>query len=191
MTAAPRRALPHAVRIIGGAWKRSKLPVPHSAGLRPTPDRVRVTVFNWLGQDLTGRHCLDAFAGSGALGFEAASRHAASVILLERDRLLAQGLVQLQRRLGATEVQIHNVEALRWMETREPGAMDLIFLDPPFDAGLALPALERSARLLAADGIVYLESGQAFDGRALETLGWRILRSSRAGQVHFALLQRA
>ena len=190
MTLTARHALPQAVRIIGGEWRRSKLPVPTSAGLRPTPDRVRETVFNWLGQDLAGWRCLDAFAGSGALGFEAASRHATSVVLLERDRRLAQGLVQLQQRLGARNLQIHNAEALRWMAACEPGAFDLIFLDPPFDAGLALPALERSVRLLAANGVVYLEAGQAFDALALGGLGWRVQRCSRAGQVHFALLQR-
>jgi 16S rRNA (guanine(966)-N(2))-methyltransferase RsmD len=182
--------LPHVVRIIGGQWKRSKLQVPDLPGLRPTPSRVRETVFNWLGQDLTGRRCLDAFAGTGALGFEAASRHAASVVLLERDRGLARVLVECRDRLGATAVRVENVDAIAWMATGPPERFDLIFIDPPFDAGLTLPALERAARLLVAGGVVYLESGRPIDVEALATAGWHITRRAQAGQVHFGLLQR-
>src|SRR3954452_21324607 len=101
-----RRAVPHQVRIIGGTWKRTLLPVADRPGLRPTPDRVRETLFNWLGQDLTGWRCLDAFAGSGALGFEAASRGAAVVVLIERDPRLAAGLRDVKQRLGAEAVRI-------------------------------------------------------------------------------------
>ena len=191
MTAPARRALPNAVRIIGGQWKRTRLPVADSPGLRPTPDRVRETLFNWLGQDLTGWRCLDAFAGTGALGFEAASRGAARVVLLERDRRLAAGLEHLQQRLGADALRVHTADALRWMAACEPASFDLVFLDPPFDSALAAPALERSARLLSAPGWVYLESGQVFDTAGLATLGWRLQRSARAGQLHFGLLQRA
>jgi 16S rRNA (guanine966-N2)-methyltransferase len=187
---APRRELPHAVHIIGGQWKRSKLPVPDVPGLRPTPGRVRETLFNWLGQDLTGRHCLDAFAGSGALGLEAASRHASSVLLLERDRGLVRNLVACRDRLGAAMVRIENAEAIGWMRACQAQRFDLIFLDPPFDAGLTLPALEGAARLLSASGAVYLESGRPIDAAMLATLGWRLARHARAGQVHFALLQR-
>ncbi len=194
MKAAPRatarRELPHAVRIIGDQWKRSALPVPDLPGLRPTPSRVRETVFNWLGQDMTGRRCLDAFAGSGALGFEAASRHAALVVLLERDRGLARGLTQCRDRLGASTVRVENVDALAWMATGLE-RFDLIFIDPPFDAGLTLPALERAARLLVAGGVVYLESGRPIDAEILATAGWRITRCAQAGQVHFGLLERA
>lgn len=190
MTAARGRVLPHAVRIIGGQWKRSKLPVIESAGLRPTPSRVRETLFNWLGQDLTGRRCLDAFAGSGALGFEAASRHAALVVLLERDRFLASALRQCRDRLQATAVRVENVEALAWMKASTPASFDLIFLDPPFGAGLTLPALERAARLLAPGGLVYLESGQPIDAELLAGVGWSAMRLARAGQVHYALLER-
>ena len=190
MTAPPRRALPNAVRIIGGQWKRSKLPVLNAAGLRPTPDRVRETVFNWLGQDLSGWRCLDAFAGTGALGFEAASRNAAQVVLLERDRALAQGLKEAQQRLAAASLRVENVEAMAWMTRCEPGAFELIFLDPPFDAQLTWPALARAVRPLAQGGIVYLESAEPFEAGALAGLGWRAYRTGRAGMVHFALLQR-
>lgn len=184
------RELPHAVRIIGGQWKRSKLPVPDLPGLRPTPSRVRETVFNWLGQDLTGRRCLDAFAGSGALGFEAASRNATAVVLLERDRGLARGLVECRDRLGATAVRVERVDAIAWMAACTAEHFDLIFLDPPFEAGLTLPALEGAARLLTAGGVVYLESGRPIDADILATAGWRARRSAQAGQVHFGLLER-
>ena len=185
-----QRELPHAVRIIGGQWKRSKLPVPDLPGLRPTPSRVRETVFNWLGQDLTGRRCLDAFAGSGALGFEAASRHATAVVLLERDRGLARGLVECRDRLGATAVRVERVDAIAWMAACTFERFDLIFLDPPFAAGLTLPALEGAARVLKAGGVVYLESGRPIDVDTLATAGWRATRCARAGQVHFGLFER-
>jgi 16S rRNA (guanine966-N2)-methyltransferase len=186
-----RPELPHAVRIIGGQWKRSNLPVPELPGLRPTPARVRETVFNWLGQDLTGWRCLDAFAGSGALGFEAASRHATSVVMLERDRGLVKGLQACRERLGASAVRVENADALAWMSACPAQCFDLVFLDPPFDAGLTLPSLERAARLLVAGGVVYLESGRPIDAQVLAQAGWRITRSAQAGQVHFALLQLA
>ena len=190
MTAARGRVLPHAVRIIGGQWKRSKLPVIESPGLRPTPSRVRETLFNWLGQDLTGWRCLDAFAGSGALGFEAASRHAALVVLLERDRALAARLRQTRDRLQATAVRVESVDAMAWMGASTPASFDLVFLDPPFGAGLTLPALQRAARLLAAGGLVYLESGQPIDAGLLTGVGWSATRRGQAGQVHYGLLER-
>lgn len=185
------RELPNTVRIIGGQWKRSRLPVPDLPGLRPTPSRVRETVFNWLGQDLTGRRCLDAFAGSGALGFEAASRNAVTVVLLERDRSLARGLAECKERLAAASVRIERVDALAWMAACPAAHFDLIFLDPPFDAGLTLPSLERAARLLAVGGIVYLESGRPIDAEILAAAGWHITRRAQAGQVHFGLLARS
>ncbi len=190
MKVAPRRALPHVVRIIGGQWRRSKLPVVDAPGLRPTPSRVRETLFNWLGQDMTGRRCLDAFAGSGALGFEAASRHAAQVVMLEREPRLARALKECRDRLGADTVRIENVDAMSWMASCAPASFDLVFLDPPFDAGLTLPALERTVRLLEPQGVVYLESGAPIDTDGLAAAGWRALRSAHAGQVHFTLLQR-
>ena len=187
---APHRALPHAVRIIGGQWKRSKLPVAGAPGLRPTPSRVRETLFNWLGQDMTGRRCLDAFAGSGALGFEAASRHAALVVMLEREPRLARGLKECRDRLGAAAVRIETVDAMSWMAACAPGSFELVFLDPPFDAGLTLSALESAVRLLAPQGVVHLESGAPIDTAALAAAGWSALRHAHAGQVHFTLLQR-
>ncbi len=110
-----RGATPGEVRLIGGQWKRSKLPVAERPGLRPTPDRVRETLFNWLGQDLTGWVVLDAFAGSGALGFEAASRGAERVLMIEADAGLARSLAQTARRLNAAQVQVLTTDAMRWM----------------------------------------------------------------------------
>ncbi len=196
MTSRQRRALPRAVRIIGGQWKRSKLPVADVPGLRPTPDRVRETLFNWLGQDLAGWRCLDAFAGSGALGFEAASRGAVEVILLERDRSLARSLAETQRHLGAAQIRIENADAISWMARRDPGSFDLVFIDPPFDSGLLAPALDAAIRVIARDGLVYLESRKSFmpDGFApggFAARGLQVRRQSRAGAVHFQLLQRA
>jgi 16S rRNA (guanine(966)-N(2))-methyltransferase RsmD len=191
MSPAPRRALPKEVRIIGGQWKRSKLAVPDLPGLRPTPDRVRETLFNWLGQDLSGWRCLDAFAGSGALGFEAASRGAASVVLLERDRRLAAVLVQARQRLNGESLRIETVDALAWMARCPADAFELVFLDPPFDAPLLTPALALAARIVVPDGFVYAEAGAPLTAASLEAHGLRLHRQGRAGAVHFHLLQRA
>lgn len=185
-----KRSAPHEVRVIGGLWKRSKLPVADKPGLRPTPDRVRETLFNWLGQDLGGWRCLDAFAGSGALGIEAASRGAAEVVLLERDRALAQSLVQTCARLKATTVRVEAADALAWMARCEPRRFELVFIDPPFDAQLFDPALRAAAPLVVDDGWLYLEADRAFGADELAALGLRLHRQARAGAVHFHLLQR-
>jgi 16S rRNA (guanine966-N2)-methyltransferase len=186
-----RRALPHEVRIIGGRFKRSKLPVADRPGLRPTPDRVRETLFNWLGQDLSGWRCLDAFAGSGALGFEAASRGAQQVVLLERDAQLVRSLQATQQRLQAQGLRIERADALAWMARSEPAAFDLVLLDPPFDSGLAAPALDVARRLLAPGGLIYLEAARALDVDAAAALGLALHRQDRAGAVHYQLLRAA
>jgi 16S rRNA (guanine(966)-N(2))-methyltransferase RsmD len=182
---------PGEVRLIGGLWKRSKLPVPDRPGLRPTPDRVRETLFNWLGTDLTGWRVLDAFAGSGALGLEAASRGAAELTLIERDPALARGLRQTVQRLSAGAppagtVRVESSDALAWMCAAPAGSLDLILLDPPFDAGLLAPALTAAAWVASGDGLIYAESGEAIEPPP----GWAVHRSLRAGAVHAALLRR-
>ena len=181
-------ARPREVRLIGGQWKRSKLPVLDSPGLRPTPDRVRETLFNWLGQDLSGWRVLDAFAGSGALGFEAASRGAAEVCLLERDASLVASLLASQARLGAAALRVERAEALAWMARCAPQRFDLVLLDPPFDASLAAPALAAAARVVACGGYVYLESGQAL---MTWPEGLEPHRTARAGAVHSQLFLRS
>jgi 16S rRNA (guanine(966)-N(2))-methyltransferase RsmD len=184
---------PAEVRLIGGAWKRSKLPVADKPGLRPTPDRVRETLFNWLGQDLSGWRCLDAFAGSGALGFEAASRGAAEVLLLECDRTLVRLLQASRERLQAERLRVENADALAWL-ARPPVAgatlFDLVFLDPPFDAGLFAPALRAVPRWLGEGGLVYLEAPEEWSDARLAPFGLKRLKHTRAGAVHAHLLQR-
>ncbi len=178
---------PNEVRLIGGVWKRSKLPVADRPGLRPTPDRVRETLFNWLGQDLAGWRCLDAFAGSGALGFEAASRGAAEVVLLERDAALARSLEASRQRLGGRQMRIECVDAMDWLARCEPARFELVFLDPPFDARLLPAALAQVAPVLVDGGWVYLESGDALP---LPAAGFECHRQARAGAVHHALWRR-
>jgi len=184
---APRGA-PREVRIIGGEWKRSKLPVAHSPGLRPTPDRVRETLFNWLGQDLEGWRVLDAFAGSGALGFEAASRGAAEVLLLERDAALATSLNACKAKLRAEQLRVENTDALAWMARSAPQRFELVLLDPPFDAGFYEQALRAAARLVTPGGFVYVESPTAIEPAA--ECGLSPHRSGRAGAVHYALFRK-
>ena len=173
------------IRIIGGQWKRSKLPVSDLPGLRPTPDRIRETLFNWLGQTLTGWRVLDAFAGSGGLGFEAASRDAAEVVLIEREAALVDGLRESQRRLKATNLTIHRANALNWM-TACAARFDLIFLDPPFSDDLFERALAAAVPLLAEGGLIYLESPHEIAPPA----GFTAWRQGRAGAVHYQLLRR-
>ncbi|MBK6865670.1 MAG: 16S rRNA (guanine(966)-N(2))-methyltransferase RsmD [Ideonella sp.] len=177
------------MRIIGGRWKRTRLPVPDRPGLRPTPARVRETLFNWLGQDLSGWRCLDAFAGSGALGFEAASRGAAEVVMLERDPTLLRSLLETRQRLAATQVRIERADALAWMARGEAAGFDLVFLDPPFEAAIFDAALAAAVPLVRPGGLAYLESDTAWPAPMLAALDLRLLRHLRAGAVHAHLLQ--
>lgn len=184
----PDAALPREVRIIGGAWKRSKLPVALMPGLRPTPDRVRETVFNWLGADMSGWRCLDAFAGSGVLGFEAASRGASSVILLEREHRQVRSLVESKLRLKADALRVEAADALSWMGRAAAKSFELIFIDPPFDSSLLEPALRAATRLLVPDGFIYLEAASAQTDDTLAPFGLKLHRHMRAGQVHAHVL---
>ena len=139
----------HELRIIGGRWKRSKLAVVDKVGLRPTPDRVRETLFNWLGQDLTGWRCIDAFAGTGALGFEAASRGAREVLLVEQDTELVAQLRRVQLQLQASDTQIVRGDGVANLRQLSTASMDAVFLDPPFDSVLFDAALRAAALALA------------------------------------------
>ena len=187
-----RRAAVHAaheIRIVGGQWRRRLLPVPDLPGLRPTPDRVRETLFNWLGQDLAGWRVLDAFAGTGALGFEAASRGAGAVQMLERESRLVAGLVASKSKLDATAVTITQADALAWMK-RAPAQFDLVLLDPPFDANLFEPALAAALHCVVPQGWIYLEASAQFDAASLAERGLELYRHLRAGAVHAHLLSR-
>ena len=184
--AAPPRGV---VRIVGGAWKRSKLAVADRPGLRPTPARVRETLFNWLGPDISGWRCLDAFAGTGALGFEAASRGAAEVLLLERDRALCDLLIRSRERLAAQRLRVEHADAFEWMARCAAARFDLVFLDPPFDAQVFDAALASARRIVAPGGFVYLEADAGVDPASVAALGLTVHRQGRAGAVAFHLLR--
>ena len=181
---------PGEIRIIGGQYKRSKLPVPSKPGLRPTPDRVRETLFNWLGQDLTGWRCADVFAGTGALGFEAASRGATEVVLCEQDAALVLQLKAVQTRLQAGMVKVERGDGVSLLRRLSAGSMQLVLLDPPFDSKLFESALSAAALAIAPGGLVYLEAPKAWLDAELQPLGLRVHRSGKAGAVHFHLLAR-
>ncbi len=189
-TTSPSRAA-HQVRIIGGQWKRTRLPVADKPGLRPTPDRVRETLFNWLGQDLTGWRCVDVFAGTGALGLEAASRGAAEALLVEQDPQLVSQLRSVQARLGAAAVKVERANGLSVLAGLAGAGVDLIFLDPPFDADIFDQALAGAAAALAEGGLIYLEAPAAWDDAKLAPFGLAVRRHLKAGAVHAHLLGRA
>ena len=178
------------IRIIGGAWKRTRLPVAQRPGLRPTPDRVRETLFNWLGQDLSGWRCLDAFAGTGALGFEAASRGAASVQLVESDAALVAQLQVLKAKLQASAVRVQRGDGVSALKQATPASLDLVLLDPPFDGPFFEPALQAGAQAVAAGGFIYLEAPRAWADEELAAHGLALYRHLKAGAVHAHLLQR-
>ncbi len=175
------------VRIIGGEWRSRRISFPDHEGLRPSADRVRETLFNWLGQDLGGKRCLDLFAGSGALGFEALSRGAASVVMVEKSRRVCEALRRNAELLGVKNLRLHCADALEFAAASAADAkarFDVVFLDPPFRSAILAQVLTRVARLLRPGAQVYVESASAF----ADTGGWHILRHGRAGQVHYTLV---
>jgi len=192
----PADARRNEVRIIGGLWKRTRLAVAERPGLRPTPDRVRETLFNWLaslagasGGELPGWHCFDAFAGTGALGFEAASRGAASVLLCEQDAALVAQLQALKTKLEAEAVRIERGNGVTALERAAPGSLHAVFLDPPFEnTALYEPALRAAARALRPEGVVYLEAARRWADEELASVGLGVFRYLKAGAVHAHLL---
>ena len=175
--------LHNSVRIIGGACRSRVLHFPDLPDLRPTPDRVRETLFNWLGQRLDGLICLDAFAGSGALGFEAASRGAARVVMLEPERSTFAALQKNALALAQNDVEVLRRDAQSHLASTAE-RYDLIFLDPPFARELLPGILPLAATRLAPGGRIYAESP-----RPLAPAGMVVLRAGRAGQSHFCLLE--
>jgi 16S rRNA (guanine966-N2)-methyltransferase len=176
--------LKNEVRIIGGEWRSRRIAFPSAADIRPTPDRVRETLFNWLGQDLTGLACLDLFAGSGALGFEAASRGARRVVLVEKERAAYLALVSNRTLLHAAQVELVRSDALDFLRT-DKGEYDVIFLDPPFAAGYAARVLPFLPGRMTPGARLYHESPERLDWPA----GWRVLKDGHAGLVRFQLVQ--
>lgn len=205
----PRAPLAHQVRIIGGLWKRTPLPVLAAEGLRPTPDRVRETVFNWLAHLLTGSQaegnwgqvaCLDLFAGSGALGFEAASRGAGQVLMVEAHTPAVRQLEATKAKLNASQVEVLRADALAAAQKLVAAGRryDLIFLDPPYHQQWLPKILPLCAVLLQEGGLLYLEAEESLengawseDPAALAWLaGWQVIRADHAGSVFYHLLQR-
>lgn len=187
----PNRAASGQIRIIGGQWRGRKLPVPDSPGLRPTTDRVRETLFNWLAPSMVDAHCLDCFAGSGALGLEALSRYAASATLLEMERSVAGQLQQNLATLKATNATVVNTNTLTFLAA--PGTPhNIVFIDPPFRKGM----LEETLRLLENNGwlaneaLIYIES-EVENGQPPVPAHWQLQREKVAGQVAYRLYHRA
>jgi 16S rRNA (guanine966-N2)-methyltransferase len=181
------------VRIIGGEWRGRKLHFPPSAGLRPTPDRVRETVFNWLQFELAGARCLDLFAGSGALGFEALSRGAGEVVFVERDPVSARAISDMLALLRCERGRVEKVDAFAWLE-RGPlpsKPFDIVFLDPPYDEAWLPVLAEKLERggWLTPGAWIYLEDA-AVRGEPVLPAGWTLLRSKRAGDVGYHLARR-
>ncbi len=179
----------HEVRIIGGDWKRTKLQVADKPGLRPTPDRVRETLFNWLGQDLTGWRCLDAFAGTGVLGFEAASRGATQVQLVEHDAALVAQLWRVQAQLKANAVQVTRGDGVSVLRHALAGSLNLVFIDPPFDSDVFDAAVLAAAKAVLPSGFVYLEAPKKWTDEELLPAGLQVHRHLKAGMVHAHLLK--
>ncbi|MBZ0060394.1 MULTISPECIES: 16S rRNA (guanine(966)-N(2))-methyltransferase [unclassified Leclercia] len=186
----PNRAAAGQIRIIGGQWRGRKLPVPDSPGLRPTTDRVRETLFNWLAPSMVDARCLDCFAGSGALGIEALSRYAASATLLEMDRSVAQQLQQNLVMLKAAHARVVNTNSLAFL-AQAGTPHDVVFVDPPFRKGLleeTLTLLENNG-WLANDALIYVES-EVENGLPPVPAHWDLHREKVAGQVAYRLYHR-
>lgn len=186
----PNRAASGQIRIIGGQWRGRKLPVPDSPGLRPTTDRVRETLFNWLAPSMVNARCLDCFAGSGALGLEALSRYAGATTLIEMERSVAQQLQQNMATLKAANAKVINTNTLTFLnQTGTPH--DIVFVDPPFRKGL----LDETLRLLevngwlADDALIYVES-EVENGLPQVPVHWDLHREKVAGQVAYRLYHR-
>ncbi len=176
------------VRIIAGQWRRRLLPVPDVEGLRPTPDRVRETLFNWLSGCIEGARCLDLYAGSGALGFEAASRGAAEVVLVEKDPRAVASMRRQAAALGAGQIEVVHADVRTWLQGRAR-PFDVVFLDPPYggdDLGEVCLLLAQPG-WLAPGALVYLESRASAQSLCLPP-SWQILRRQKAGQVRYHLV---
>lgn len=191
---APQKGVPkkpsharNAVRIVGGIWRGRRIRFPEGHDIRPSPDRVRETLFNWLAPHIRGARCLDLFAGSGVLGLEAISRGAASAVLVDRDPVIVRHLQRLAAELAPADLSVVRGDAMRWL-SGPPRPFDIVFLDPPFGAGLLPGLLGLLARpgWLTPGALVYLEFAAA-EGEPVLPAGWRLHRSGRAGEVGYHL----
>ncbi|WP_027848682.1 16S rRNA (guanine(966)-N(2))-methyltransferase RsmD [Marinospirillum minutulum] len=180
------------VRVIGGEWRGRKLAVPDAEGLRPTPDRVRETLFNWLQFSIAGKTCLDAFTGSGALAVEALSRGAVEVTAIERDIRVTKQLSKLLSPLAGERLKLINADALSWLEQQPAQLFEVVFLDPPF----GLPLLEPACQLLeekgwlAENALIYVEQAKQQAGLVHLPANWILQKDKQVGDVHFSLYTR-
>src|SRR3990167_7811014 len=172
------------VRIIGGKWRSRRITIPSVEGVRPTSDRMRETLFNWLAPVIVDRHCLDLFAGGGALGFEALSRGAASLVMVDQSAAVVDSLREQCRVLIAEHVQVYCAAAPQ--QLRQPAIpFDLVFLDPPYQSPLLLAScfyLAETPGMLAVEAYIYLETDKLIQDNDLP-VGWKIIKSQRAGQA--------
>lgn len=179
----------HTVRIVGGEYRRTSISVLDLEGLRPTPDRVKETLFNWIShiwqQKYNNRKVLDLFAGTGSLGFEAASRGVTHVQMIETNPQAVKALRATRNKLNATSVRIHHGDAIQALSGFSDSKFDLIFIDPPFNSYALEPLWEPLKNILMPEGLVYVESGKPI----ILPLWLTELRTSKAGQVHFCLAQ--
>jgi len=192
---ASRKGGPGFVRIIGGEWRGRRLPVADVPGLRPSGDRARETLFNWLTASIGGARCVDLFAGTGVLGLEAYSRGAAEVTLVENMPLAVQhlraALVKLNSSGGKDGIRLVESDALKWLQLCEPGSLDIVFMDPPFGSRLETQAMSLLAKrdLVRSGGLVYIETARNTPP-VHPGLGWEIVKEKTLGEVRMLLLRK-
>jgi 16S rRNA (guanine966-N2)-methyltransferase len=191
MSTPMRKKHPGTVRIIGGKWRGTRLPVREIPGLRPSGDRSRETLFNWLQMYIRGAKCVDLFAGSGVLGLEAASRGAARVVLVEKSNAAADDIRQSLSKLKADHVDVFEGDALAWLAQCEPHSLDIVFVDPPFGTGLETRTLEllTAGNCVREGGFVYLETAR---DAPVDVPGaaWEVAREAVMGEVRVRLLKK-
>ena len=175
------------VRINAGVWRSRLLKFPDVEGLRPTPERVRQTVFNWLGQDLTGKTCLDLFSGTGAFGFEALSRNAKNVVMVENSVLAYQSLMQNQQLLDAKNSHILRQDVLAFL-SQNTQLFDVVFCDPPYHKAWLEKILPSLNQHLSPSGLLYIEAEFSLELRDLLS-GWQLVKQNKAGNVYYHLLK--
>jgi 16S rRNA (guanine(966)-N(2))-methyltransferase RsmD len=176
------------VRINAGEWRSRLIKFPDATGLRPTPERVRQTVFNWLGQELSGQTCLDLFAGTGVMGFEALSRGATSVTLVEKSMPAYKALLENKQLLKAVQAQVLHQDAMLFLNSNQQ-KFNLIFLDPPYNLQWIAKVLPLLTPHLSADGFIYAEAEFAIDANVDFAKGWQVVKQSKAGNVFYHLLK--
>ncbi|MDO9392620.1 16S rRNA (guanine(966)-N(2))-methyltransferase RsmD [Methylotenera sp.] len=176
------------VRINAGEWRSRLIKFPDATGLRPTPERVRQTVFNWLGQDLTGQACLDLFAGTGVMGFEALSRGAITATLVEKSMPAYKAMLENKQLLKAENANVLHQDALQFLNTNKQ-KFNLIFLDPPYNEAWLPKVLPLLAEHLQNEGLVYVEAEYALESTQGNAQGWQVIKQSRAGNVFYHLLK--